>query len=94
MIVRKRRRIEIRIDEERGEFLDRELARRGITLAELLREWIDAEREREARERRLAAAEWLVSQELDVPTGAAELKRLLNEAHCPGPESCDCQESS
>ncbi len=92
MIVRKRRRIEVRLDEERGEFLDGELARRGMTAADWFREQVDAQREREARERRLAAVRRLASMNLDMPTDPAELKHLLNEAHCPGPEFCDCHE--
>jgi len=89
MVVRKRRRIEVRLDEERGEFLDRELARRGMTVADWFREQVDAEREREARERRLAAVERIASLHLDVPDDPAELKRLLVEEYILGEESLD-----
>ena len=94
MIVRKRRRIEVRLDEERGEFLDRELARRGMTAADWFREQVDAERERAALQRRLAAVRELAAMELDVPTDPDELKKLLNETHCPGGELCECNEST
>jgi len=94
MVVRKDRRVEIRLDEERGQFLDQEIARRGTSIAAWFREKVDDERRRLEQEERLAAAERLFTLEIDLPKDEDELNRLLEEAHCPGSEVCDCSESS
>jgi hypothetical protein len=94
MVVRKGRRVEIRLDEERGKFLEQEVARRGTSIAGWFRQKVDEERLRLEQEARLAAAERLCALELDLPKDEDELNRLLEEAHCPGPELCDCFESS
>jgi hypothetical protein len=74
------RRLQILLDEERYEKVSRAAARRGVSIASIIREAIDrlpvdADRRRAAIDRILAA------EPMEVPADPTDLRRELDDAH-------------
>ncbi len=76
-------RLQVLIDEDRARRLDAEAARRGVSVATLVREGIDAVLPDgpTPEQRRAAIARILAGPKIDVPEDPEELKRELADAH-------------
>ncbi len=74
-------RFELRLDKECRERLDELAVNKGATAADVVRQLIDNAYEEVIRQRRLRAAEELVSMNAEVPPDPEELSRLLETAH-------------
>jgi predicted DNA-binding protein len=88
MTVREGRRIDVRLDPERRERLEKVLEESGSSVSDLFRHWIDDAYERledRAFRARLAA---LTENPIDLP-GPDLLSEELDHAHCPGVEFCN-----
>ncbi len=72
------RRLQVLIDDERHRRLEAEAARRGVAVAVLVREALDAAYPTTADERRAAADRILAADPMPVPD-VAELRRELEE---------------
>jgi hypothetical protein len=76
-------RLQVLIDEDRARRLDAEAARRGVSVATLVREGIDTVLPEgpTAEQRRAALARILAADPIDVPEDPADLKREIADAH-------------
>lgn len=77
-------RFEVRLDKDCRERLDELAETKGVTAAEVVRHLIDKAYEEILRERRLKAAEELISMNAEIPPDPDELSRLLETAHDVG----------
>lgn len=76
-------RLQVLIDEERAGRLDAEAARRGVSVATLVREGIDTvlPAGASAQDRQRAIARILKADQIDVPVDPADLKHELAAMH-------------
>ena len=74
------RRVQILLDKERYEKLSREAARRGTSIAAVIRDAIDR-LQPEAERRRAAIAAILAAEPMPLPNDPADLRRELDAAH-------------
>lgn len=76
-------RLQVLIDEERAHRLEAEAGRRGVSVAALVREGIDAVLPDgpSTQERQRAIARILKADQIDVPVDPADLKRELAAMH-------------
>lgn len=76
-------RLQVLIDEDRARRLDAEAARRGVSVATLVREGIDAVLPDgpSTQDRQRAIARILKADQIDVPVEPADLKRELAAIH-------------
>ena len=78
------RRIEVRLDAHRAGVLEDELATRGQTVSDWIRQQIDNLEERQRVERALQAVRELAALNLEwVPADPDELERIINEQDSP-----------
>jgi hypothetical protein len=70
------RRLQILLDQERYEKVSREAARRGVSIAEVIREAIDR-LPVDTDRRRAAIARILAAEPMEVPADPADLRREL-----------------
>lgn len=76
-------RLDVRLDTEQRRRLEELVAERGMPISEVVRRLIDDAYEDVMRERRRKAVERLVSLNAEPPPDAAELSKILEEAHAP-----------
>ena len=74
------RRVPVLLDRSRYRKVANEAARRGVSVAEVIRQAIDA-MPMPAERRRAAIDEILAAPPMDVPDDPADLRRELDEAH-------------
>lgn len=76
-------RLDVRLDAERRRRLEELVAERGVPISDVVRRLIDDAYEDVMRKRRRKAVERLVSLNAERPPDAAELSKILEEAHAP-----------
>ena len=74
-------RFEARLDKECRDRLDELVESKGVTAAEVARQFIDDAYEEALREHRLQAAEELIAMIAETPPDPTELSRVLGTAH-------------
>lgn len=78
------RRLQILLDPDRAERLEAEATRRGVSVAAIVREGLDAVLPgHDRRDKAQLLAELLDGPELPVPEDPAELRAELDTAHAP-----------
>lgn len=77
-------RLDVRLDTEQRRRLEELVAEQGKPISEVVRQLIDDAYEDVMRKRRRKAVERLINLNAERPPDAAELSKILEEAHAPG----------